>query len=141
MPSWASDSKFPFFNGEPLYDVSWFLYSGPNLPRIQHSLALQQEYADCFSSARPLMGVPTERWEVHANQFPGDGRTVWTLYNARYTTVRGPVLAVDHQPGATYHDAWNDEPLQPTIREGKAVLELELPPQGLGCVVQRLRGR
>jgi hypothetical protein len=137
---WSSEAKFPFFNGEPLYDVSWFLYATPHLERMRKSLRLQQEHADCFSSARPVMEVPTEQWEVHANEFPGQRRTAWTLYNARYTTVRGPVLKVAHQPGATYYDAWNGKALQPTIRAGQAIISLSLGPQELGCVVQSLPG-
>ena len=132
----ASDSKFPFFNGEGLYDISWFLYPSPHLDRMRKSLAVQTRYADCFSSDRPAMDVPTERAGVHANMFPGNGRTAWTLYNARYVTVRGPVIAVPHVEGARYYDAWNDRPLAPEIRDGKAVISLTLNPQDLGCVIQ-----
>jgi hypothetical protein len=137
--SWSMESQFAFFSGEALYDMGWFLYAGPTLERMQRRLGLQREYADGFSGDQPLMEVPTEQWEVHANAFPGQGRTAWTLFNARLTTVRGPVLAVDHQPGATYHDVWHDRPLQPAIRGGKAILALTLQPQELGCVVQARR--
>ena len=132
----TGDTKFPFFNGEALYDCGWSLYCGRNLDRIKKSLALQREYADCFASPEPAAEVETLQREVHANCFPGEGRTVWTLFNARYTTVRGPVLAIEHRPGATYRDAWNDTQLDPEIADGKAVICLRLDPQQLGCVVQ-----
>ncbi len=134
--NWSSDLKFPFFNGEPLYDISWFLYAGPHLEQMKKALALQREYADCFASDNPEPDVPTESAGVHANRFPGAGRTIWTLYNARYTTVRGPVLAVPHRAGATYTDLWNGRPLKPRIAGGKAVVSVTLGPQGLGCVLQ-----
>ena len=73
-----------------------------------------------------------------ANKWPGKGRTVWTLYNQRYRTVRGSILAVDHVEGASYKDVWNDRPLKPVIKNGKAYLSLEMDPQGVGCVVQNL---
>jgi hypothetical protein len=133
---WSSDSKFLFFNAEPILDVSWSLYAGPHLDRMRKSLALQQRYADCFACDAPEMDVPTERTGVVANRFPGDGRTAWTLYNARYTTVRGTVLAVEHREGTSYRDLWNDRVLTPEIRDGKAFLAVTLDPQGLGCVVQ-----
>lgn len=136
--NWSTEVHFAFFNGEALYDMGWSLYSERVLRHVQRSLALQHEYADCFRTHRPLMAVPTQQWEVHANAFPGDGRTVWTLFNARFTVVRGPVLAVDHVPGATYRDAWHDRPLQPDIRHGKAIITLTLQPQEFGCVVQTL---
>ena len=133
---WSGDSKFPFFNGEALYDCSWSLYAGQNLDRIKKSLKIQREYADCFSTLRPIPEVATLQREVHANYFPGHERVAWTLFNARYTTVRGPILAVKHRPGATYRDVWNGVPLEPKIVDGQAVLELRLYPQQLGCVVQ-----
>jgi hypothetical protein len=136
ISSWSGDSKFPFFNGEALYDCSWCLYAGPNLDRIKKSLAIQRKYDDCFASLHPIPEVRTEQREIHANCFPGDGRIAWTLFNARYTTVRGPVLAVKHRPGATYYDAWNEMPLGPEIVGDRAVVTLTLHPQQLGCVVQ-----
>lgn len=133
---WSTESQFAFFNGEALYDMGWSLYAPPVLRHLQRSLALQHEYADCFSSDRPLIAVPTEQWEVYANAFPGQGRTVWTLFNARFTAVRGPVLALTHVPGATYFDAWRGQSLQPDIRHDKAIIALNLQPQEFGCVVQ-----
>lgn len=133
---YSGDTKFPFFNGEALYDCGWSLYAGDNLERIKKSLAIQREYADCFASPDPIPEVETLQREVHANCFPGQGRTVWTLFNARYTTVRGVVLAVEHRPGATYYDLWNDLPLEPELVDGQAILSLTLHPQQLGCVVQ-----
>ena len=136
VSNWASDQKFPFFNGDGLYDVSWFLYASPHLDRMRKSLAIQAEYVDCLATMAPEPLVPTERAHVHANRFPGHGRVLWTLYNARYQTVTGTVMAVPHRDGATYRDVWNDAPLTPRIENGKAYLDLTLPPQGLGCIVQ-----
>jgi hypothetical protein len=51
------------------------------------------------------------------------------------------VLAVRHRPGATYHDAWNNLPLEAEIVGDRAVLTLTLHPQQLGCVVQTWKGR
>lgn len=133
---WTSDLKFPFFHGQPLYDVSWFLYAGPHLRDMRRALRLQTLYADCFSSERPAPDVATEVGGVQANAFPGAGRTVWTLYNTNYHTVRGVVLAVPHRAGAVYRDLWHDRVLQPRIEAEKALFELTLHPQEVGCVVQ-----
>ena len=130
--------KFPFFNGEALFIVTWRLYPTRAVELLQKCVGIQRAYKDCFTSDRPRPMVPTERADVFANEFPVKDRTVWTLYNARNTTVRGDVLEVAHKEGATYRDLWNDEPLTPTIRDGKALLSLKLDPQGLGCVVQEI---
>lgn len=89
MSPWSGDSKFPFLNGEALYDCSWCLYDGANFDRIKKSLAIQRQYADRFASSQPIPGVGTLQREVHANCFPVRNRVAWTLFNARYTTVRG----------------------------------------------------
>ena len=136
MSPWSGDCKFPFYNGEALYDCSWSLYAGANLDRVKKSLAIQTEYADCFTSLTPVPDVPTRQRGVHANCFPGDGRTAWTLFNARYTTVRGPVLEVEHVAGDRYEDVWGGEPLAARIVGDRAILSLKLFPQQLGCVVQ-----
>jgi len=82
--------------------------------------------------------VPTLRAGVYANSFPGKQRTIWTLLNGRFQGVKGELIAVDHVAGATYHDVWNDVPLSPRIEDGRAIMSVDLPPQGVGCVVQRL---
>ncbi|MFV2066882.1 MAG: DUF6259 domain-containing protein [Pirellulales bacterium] len=131
-----SQLKHLFFNGESVYDTTWRLYAPRTLAMMNNSLAIKKRYGDCFTTDRPVPRVPTLQLGVYANQFPGQDRTAWTLYNARYTTVREPVIALDHTAGATYHDAWNDRPLSPHIADGKATVSVVLDPQGLGCIVQ-----
>jgi len=126
-----------FFNGEALYDSTWRLF-GDRLRRwIGRGIEVQRQYADCFASEDVAMLTPTLRHGVYANRFTGEQRTAWTIYNGRFRTVRGPVLAVPHIEGATYHDAWRDRPLHPRIEDGRAIIELQLGPQACGCVIQR----
>jgi hypothetical protein len=132
----SHELRFLFFNGEGVDDVGWLLYDSRDLARVRNWLAIQREFADCFASQRPQPLVSTEAGEVYANEFPGGGRTAWTLFNARFVTYRGPVLCVDHRPGDIYYDAWNHKPLKPEIRDGRATISVGLDPQGLGCVVR-----
>ena len=128
--------KFLLFNGQGLFDTAWRLYDDSCRNHLARVIRLQRTFADCFDSTAPETLVPTSRRRVFANRFPGNRRTVWTLFNGRYRTVRGDLLHVPHIPGSTYRDAWNDRPLSPRIEGDKAVIELELPPQGIGCIVQ-----
>jgi hypothetical protein len=130
--------KFIFFHGDGVYDNGWFQFHSRERETLMiKSTAIKNAYRDCFYSNDITPLVPTERGQVYANRFTGRGRTLWTLYNGRNTPVRGRVLAVEHVSGATYHDAWNDKELTPTVENGKAYLDLDLQAQGLGCVVQR----
>jgi hypothetical protein len=143
LPQGISDSswhnlKFIFFNGHAHYDSFWDRFESKGQEFMNQAFRIKKEYRDCFSSDSPEMLIPTSQAGLIANKFPGKGRTVWTLYNQRFVTMRGRVLAVDHLEGATYHDAWNGRALEAVIEGGKASLSLELDPQGVGCVVQSL---
>lgn len=133
--SWHS-LKFTFFNGEAIYDSFWNIDESRGHAFIARAYELKKRFKDCFTSEAPEMLVPTERTSVYANRFPGQGRTVWTLYNARPTTVRGAILTVPHQDGAIYRDEWNGKELTPKIQNGKAMLSIELGPQSIGCITQ-----
>jgi hypothetical protein len=135
--------KFPFFNGET------YRLGEPNLPGYDAAaMAFQRRavevlcaHREAFSSHEVEPLVPTLEAGVFANRFVGPRETVWTLYNANGRTVRGALLDVEHVDGATYRDGWNDAPIEPTIRDGRASAGVELGPKAVGCVVQRHEGR
>lgn len=95
-----------------------------------------REHADAFVGDRcePLM--LTLVGGVFADEFKGEGKIVWTLYNANWRSVSGEILAVPHAKGARYFDAWNGKELKPRIVGKTAYLRLTLEPHGVGCVVQ-----
>jgi hypothetical protein len=128
--------KCTFLNGQAHYDSFWDRFESKAQEFMTHAYRIKKEYRDCFTSDSPEMLVPTETAGLAANKWPGKGRTVWTLYNERYRTVRGATLAVDHVEAASYKDVWNDRPLEPVIKNGKAYLSLEMDPQSVGCVAQ-----
>ena len=133
--SWH-ELKFTFFNGEAIYASIWNLDESRGREFMTRACDLKKRFNDCFTSDAPEMLAPTERVEVYANRFPGHRRALWTLYNARPATLRGPVLAIPHKPGAVYRDEWNARELKPRIEGGVALLSLEMEPQSIGCVTQ-----
>ncbi len=127
-----------FFNGD-----GYWLQGEPNvwyqqetLEVLKRCIAILREHADAFSSddCEPL--VPTLVNGVFANRFSSGRKTVWTLYNANWRSIRGEVLAVPHVDGARYFDAWNGKELKPRIVGKTAYLSLAIEPHGVGCVVQ-----
>jgi hypothetical protein len=132
--------KIPFFNGEG-YDVGepGLAATDPDcLAFLRMALEIQTAHREAFASADVEPLVPTLRPGVFANRFTAPSETVWTLFNTTGRTVRGSFLEVPHRPGATYRDLWNNRPLRPPIKGGRAVLDLELPPQSVGCVAQQI---
>ena len=135
----AHDLRALFFNGEGLYDVGYLLYDSRELARIRRWLAIQREYADCFTSRSPKPLIETAAGAIYANEFPGNARTAWTLYNGRFVTCRGPVLELEYRAGDTFVDAWTGQPVRPRIVGDRATIEMAIHPQEVGCIVRRGR--
>jgi hypothetical protein len=127
--------KFIFFNGEAIYDSFWDNEESAGLLFTVQAYKLKKEYADCFSSDNPKTMIKTLTPSVCANEFPGEGRTLYTLYNRAYITYRGSVLSITHKEGAVYYDAWNNKPLDIEIKDGNAILKTEIHAQQTGCFV------
>lgn len=127
-----------FFNGEGIWIEGiaddWFSDETRKFISKMHKVI--KRHIEAFTSMEPIPLVPVLVSDVYANQFPSEQETVWTLYNARYSTVRGELIAVPHKEGTKYYDSWNEKVLIPRISEGYAYLELELGPRDVGCIVQ-----
>ncbi|MFW6162023.1 MAG: DUF6259 domain-containing protein [Planctomycetota bacterium] len=130
--------KYPFFNGEGYYlKGSRFATDEHSRAFYRRAFAVLHAHQDAFTSTEVEPLVRTEVPHLFANRFAAPGKTVWTLFNATYRTVRGTLLVVPHRAGATYRDAWNGRPLAATVRDGRAALALEIGPRSVGCVTQR----
>jgi hypothetical protein len=128
-----------FVNGEANQEDTWRLHHSRIRAKLNRAYDVKRAYNDCFTTENPLPQVDTVVEGIVANRFPGEKRTLWTLYNGRPKTYAGVVLAVPHQEGATYRDAWNGKELTPTIENGIAKISLTLDPQQPGCIVQELK--
>ena len=130
-----------FFNGEGIWIEGiaddWFTPETRSFIAKMHSVL--KAHVNAFTSLNPVPLVPTLTEDIYANEFPAENETVWTIYNARYSTVRGELLAVSHKDGASYYDAWNGQQLNPRIYQGKAYLSMEMGPKDVGCVAQAIR--
>ncbi len=124
------------FDGTGFYESTWRLHESRIQKKINHSYQIRKKYNDCFRTKNPEPRVLTEAGGIIANCFSAKNRTLWTVYNSRPNTYSGPVLSIEHVPGAKYIDAWNDRILVPQIKNGKAEISLTLNPQQVGCIVQ-----
>lgn len=135
--SWATGVRWVFFGGEAIWlegpAAEWF--EPETREEIRRCYGILREHRDAFTSLEPEPLVPTEMGGVYANRFPAPGKTVYTLYNARRRTVRGPVLRIAHREGAAYFDAWAGRPAKVTRDGPDDLIHAELGPHGAGCVV------
>jgi len=127
-----------FFNGEGIWiegiAEDWFTPETRAFIAKMHRVF--KSHLEAFRTLNPMPLVPTLVGDVYANEFPAPNETVWTLYNARYATARGELLAVKHREGDKYVDIWNEQTLNPRISDGYAHLSLELGPKDVGCVAR-----
>ncbi|HUT90156.1 MAG TPA: DUF6259 domain-containing protein [Thermoguttaceae bacterium] len=130
--------KYPFFNGDGYY------LKGTCLLTDEHSRAfyrrafrVQHAHADAFTSTDVEPLVRTEVPNLFANRFSTQKKTVWTLLNANYRTLRGKLMAVEHRDGAQYFDCWNERPVDATAVGDRAELRFEIGPRSIGCIVQQ----
>jgi len=127
-----------FFNGEGIWlegtRNEWFTSNTRKLIAKMHKI--MTAHADAFTSDNPTPLVPTLEDGIYANQFPAEGKVVWTLYNANYSTVRGELIAVKYVKGSRYFDLWNEAELNPRIKGEAAYIRLELSPKDVGCIMQ-----
>jgi len=130
--------KFTFLNGDAIYDSFWLRDESKAEAFMVKSHDIKKKYADCFASNEIEPLVPTEQTGILVNKFTGKGRTLWTIYNQRFTTVRGEILKIRHVQGATYYDVWNDKPIQARLSGDYAYIPLELYPQAVGCILQEV---
>ncbi len=127
--------KFIFFNGEAVYDSLWDCEESAGNDFNMKAYRIKKKYADCFSSDYAEGMIDTLSPAVCANRFPGEGRTVYTIYNRAYTTYRGKALRVPHSENHIYFDAWNERPLKTEIKDGYAEIYLDIGAQEMGCIV------
>ena len=135
--SWATGVKWVFFNGEAIWlegpAAQWF--EPQTRAAVRKCYAILRKHRDALATDSPVPLVETLAGSVFANAFPAGGKTVYTLYNARHRTFRGPVLRLAPRQGATYYDAWHGRPIRPRRDAGHDVLSLDLGPMDVGCIV------
>jgi hypothetical protein len=127
--------KSTFFNGEAIYDSFWDTEESRGKEFMAKSFRLKKKYIDCFVSDHPETMLKSPLYGVCVNCFPGEKRTLYTLYNSAYETRRGALLELPYQSDMVYYDVWNDRPCE-TERCGDKIRILgSIDAQEVGCII------
>lgn len=128
--------KFVVFNGDAYFLRRCYApegYFGKEATRdLRKLFTILHENADEFMSADVEPLIPNHIPGVFVNRFKGEQKTVWTVFNANYRTVRGKLLDIAAKPGARYVDLWNDAP----VKLEAASLMVELAPRDVAVITQ-----
>ncbi|MBB3275676.1 MULTISPECIES: SUMF1/EgtB/PvdO family nonheme iron enzyme [unclassified Pseudoxanthomonas] len=134
------DLQYIFFNGigynawENIWGL-WNQFTPRDAESLRRIATLERRFAPLMVSRDWTPYYPTLQAGVFASRFPGEGQVLWTLVNRNEYDVEGEQLALPHQPGRQYFDAWHGVELQPLITGDQAVLEMNLEGRGFGAVL------
>lgn len=142
----TNDLQYIHFNGvgynawENIWGI-WNQLTPRDAETLRRIATLQRAFAPLLVSMDWRPYAPTLQAGVFASSFPGEGQALWTLVNRMEYAIAGEQMALPHADGARYFDLWNGRELQPRVLDGKALIELELEPQGYGAVLASEAGR
>jgi len=127
-----------FFNGDGIWlegpAKEWF--HPRTLATIRRCHSILRKHRDAFTCAAPEPLVPTLAGNVFANRFTAPGKEVYTLFNSRFATYRGPILRFPHVSGVTYTDAWEGRRITPDTDGKWDIVSATLAPRCAGCIVR-----
>jgi formylglycine-generating enzyme required for sulfatase activity len=135
-----NDLQYIFFNGVGYnaWENIWGIWNGLT-PRDAETLrriaSIERMFAPLLVSADWRPYEHTLQRGVYASRFPGGGRCLWTLVNRLESGVEGEQLALPHQTGRRWFDAWRGTELQPRVDGDRALLSFALEPRGFGAVL------
>jgi formylglycine-generating enzyme required for sulfatase activity len=83
---------------------SWVGWSARDCSNLRAMLPIQRRFVRLFSGEGWTPLVETEKANVYASLWEGDGLRLWTLVNRSEDLVEGVLLKVPHSEGARYYD-------------------------------------
>jgi hypothetical protein len=135
IPAEEDDLKLAFFHGMGLWlkgkGASW--YSQGFRQIAPKYLDVLTAYKDYFRSPDVLPHVDTLMEGVYANKFSLGGKSVYTIYNANATTVRGALLKVEGAVKGT--SLLEIAPFGVEFDGATGEITGSLPPQGVGAIL------
>ena len=127
-----------FFNG--MGWVVWQDIFGLTLPYTPQEAALLKKCRTIFRENRQAVNcsAPTPLVEtlipgLWANEFSGESKRMWTLFNENNTPVRSNALPIEARPGCHFVDVWNGREI-PNPEGGSLAVNVEAGE--VGCVVE-----
>ncbi|WP_082578456.1 formylglycine-generating enzyme family protein [Lysobacter sp. Root690] len=134
------DLQYIFFNGvgynawENIWGL-WNQLTDRDAETLRRIATIEREFAACMTSADWRPYVHTRQAGVFASRFPHAGTTVWHLVNRNEYEIDGEQIAVAHEAGTRYFDAWNGVALEPRIDGEQAVFEFAMEGRGFGALL------
>lgn len=137
------DAALSFFNG---HGVEYHLYVPYNLDWVQELYAftgrtvrILRESANNFCNYGWTPLLPTSTDSIYVNEWPGENKTIYTIYNLHPEGYHGALFEVPARPGWHYVDLWRNEELQTIPVGSKNLIKLNVdgfPRKYLGTLAE-----
>jgi hypothetical protein len=127
------DSRRCFFNGIGICRGDLI---GNQTSYLSKTGQVMEENGDAFASLKPTPFVETRFDYVYANEFPVEGKHLYTIYNKNDTEVKGGVMEVKTSAGTHYVEAMYDEEVSVNGTGEKGLATLSIPPKDVVCLVR-----
>lgn len=124
------DVALSFFNG---HGIEYHLYVPYDLDWVQELYAftgrtvrILRESADNFCNYGWTPLLPTSTDSIYVNEWPGEDKTIYTIYNLHPEGYKGALFEVPAKPGWHYVDLWRNEELQTIPVGSKNLIKLNV---------------
>ncbi|MHC4441146.1 MAG: formylglycine-generating enzyme family protein [Planctomycetota bacterium] len=128
-----------FFNGSGM--LIWENIFGtynpwPKADRLlwQRAVAILRHFKTNFNSDNWDPFYPTLAQKLYAHRWPGDGTTVFTLYNRGLSLQHKTLLEISSNDQMIYYDLWNGQPLE-YVKTDDNKVRLIGSVERLGCIL------
>lgn len=111
---------------------TWVGWNARDRSIIRAMLPIQREFADVFHGENWTPLLPTERPNVYASEWAGDGLRLWTLVNRSEEPAQGDFLKVSAN-GEKFFDLVAGSELRQELAGADVYLGGNIPPRGIGC--------
>lgn len=136
----TNDLQYAFFNGtgfeswENIWGI-WNQIDDRDAAVLRRISKIERTFWKNLQSPEWRPFYPMQQYGVFSSQWPGSGKTVWTIVNRNEFPVAGPEMTVAYHPGTHYYDLWRGEELAPEVHGPGATLSFKLAPKGYGAVL------
>jgi len=117
----------------------------PDLRTLGRAAMTLRTNASVFSSASWTPLIKSLKDGVWVNEWPGKGKTIYTIYSDEPAGFEGPLFAALTDDRTHFIDLWNHAEIEPLVMDGANFLPASLPPfpashagtrreGGIGCL-------
>jgi formylglycine-generating enzyme required for sulfatase activity len=100
----------------------------PDLRTLGRAAMLLRANTSVLKTAAWTPLVRTLKDGIWVNEWPGDGKTLYTIYSDEPAGFQGPLFASRADEGFRFIDLWNHAEVAPLVIDGESVLPASLPP-------------